>query len=57
MKIYKVYTESNHKITYVLGYFLKRESAEKCLEEFGKTRPYTASSPLRGIDEIEVIEE
>ena len=52
MKIYYAWTNSNHKITYPIGYFFDKNVAQQALDNYG---PMTAASPDRGIHEIEVI--
>jgi hypothetical protein len=51
MKIYRAWTNSNHKIQYTLGYFLSLESAIKAISGFGQA----ASSPEAGVEEIAVL--
>jgi len=52
MKIYKAWSNSNHKIVYTLGYFESKADAESAAEvSFGGS----ASSPSTGVDEITVI--
>ena len=55
MKIYRVWSNSMHKIQYTYGYFMKKETAEKVFKSCGIGT--TASGPEAGIEEIEVYEE
>ncbi|MCK5608313.1 hypothetical protein KAR91_40905 [Candidatus Pacearchaeota archaeon] len=53
MKIYKAWSESMHKVTYTLGYYINKDTARKdMLSVFGVA---TGSGPEQGIAEIEVV--
>ena len=51
MKIYRAWTDSNHKITYTLGYFEDRQDAVKSLDILGGR---DAGSPDYGVEEIDI---
>lgn len=56
MKIYRVWSDSNHTVQYTLGYYLDKKKAEEDLEKWvGWNR--TGASPADGIEEIYVIGE
>jgi hypothetical protein len=50
MKIYRAWTDSNHKLQYQVGYFFSKDNAQKVLNALDPT----GSSPPCGIEEIEV---
>ena len=49
MKIYRAWTNSNHRIQYTLGYFEDKIDAEGMLPK------RTTAGPDAGVEEIEVI--
>ena len=53
MEIYKVWSDSMHRIRYTYGYFAKKETAEKVLGGIEQT----AAGPEAGIEIIEVYED
>lgn len=53
-RIYRAWTDSNHKIVYTLGFFSEKRDAEQILEAICGDRG--AADPTYGIDEIEVTE-
>jgi len=52
LKIYRVWSDSMHKVQYTYGYFLKKEDAQKV---YGRIEQ-TAAGPQAGIEEIDVID-
>ena len=46
MKIYRAWTDSNHKIQYTIGYFKERADAEQVIRAYGFGG--TASGPAAG---------
>lgn len=50
MRIYEVWQDSNHKIRYYFGYYLRKEDAELVLDSIKGGD--TASGPEKGINEI-----
>ena len=53
MKIYRAWSDSDHKIIYTIGFFEDKEDAEKALQVLRSGQ--SAMEPAFGIEEMEII--